>query len=31
MLELRICWDIASAHVEINCVLVSVICFYVFC
>ena len=29
--RLRICWDIASTHVEINDVLLSVICFCVFC
>ena len=29
--RLRICWDIESTHVEINNLLLSVICFCVFC
>ena len=29
--RLRICWDIGSTHVEINNVLLTVICFCVFC
>ena len=29
--RLRICWDIESTHVEINDLLMSVICFCVFC
>ena len=28
---LRICWDIVSTHVEINDLILSVICFCVFC